>query len=143
MEPTSQRNLDESRAGGLFAEAAVTLALVLLAWLALDDITTDNSTGFKPEYRLLTVCGGWCLFVGTDLVRKGHRLLGAVSLVAVALAVWVASDGLGHKRDGGWSMFWPEYAVMLWAWLWFLFLGIRLIFLGRGRPGRTRRPGTG
>jgi hypothetical protein len=52
-------------------------------------------------------------------------------VVAVASAVWVASDGLGHKRDGGWSVFWPEYTVMLVTWLWFLALAIVLIALGR------------
>ena len=49
MESADRRHRDLSRAGIFFAEAVVTIALVVLAWLALDDITTDNSTGFKPE----------------------------------------------------------------------------------------------
>lgn len=114
-----------------FTEAAITIALVVLAWLALDDITTDNATVFKPEYRLLAGCGAWCLFIAYDLLRRGYRLLGATSVVAVASAAWVASDGLGHIRDGGWSVFWPEYTVMLLAWLWFLALAILLVALGR------------
>ena len=115
----------------MFAEAVVTIALVVVAWLALDDITTDNSAGFKPEYRLLAVCGAWCLFLAYDLLKRGYRRLGAISVVAVASAVWVAFDGLGHQRDGGWSVFWPEYTVMLVAWLWFLALAIVLVALGR------------
>jgi hypothetical protein len=115
----------------LFAESAVTIALVVLAWLALDDITTDNATGFEPEYRLLAACGAWCLFLTYDLLKRGYRRLGAVSVVAVASAAWVAFDGLGHKRDGGWSVFWPEYTVMLIAWLWFLTLAIVLVAFGR------------
>ncbi len=113
--------------------AAVTIALVVLAGAALDDITTDNSTGFTPEYTLLAICGVWCLFLAYDLLRRGYYLPGMISLVAVASAVWVASDGLGHKRDGGWSVFWPEYAVLLVAWLWFLVLAIGLIARFRHR----------
>ena len=131
MESAARSHRDVSRAGAFLAEAAVTIALVVLASFALDDITTDNSTGFKPEYRLLAVCGAWCLFLAYDLLKHGYRRLGATSVVAVAAAVWVASDGLGHKRDGGWSVFWPEYAVMLGAWLWFLALAIVLFALGR------------
>lgn len=127
---------DALRGSAFFARAAVTIVLVVLAWLALDDITTDNSTGFKPEYRLLAACAAWCLFLAYDLLKQGHGRLSATSIVALASAVWVASDGLGHKRDGGWSVFWPEYAVMLAAWLWFLALAVVLVVLG-GRAMRT------
>ena len=112
-------------------KSAVTIALVVLAWLALEDITTDNSTGFTPEYTLLTACGAWCLFLAYDLLKQGYRRLGTASMVALAAAVWVASDGIGHKRDGGWSIFWPEYTVMLVASLWFLALAIVLKALRR------------
>ena len=131
MESGARSHRDLHRAKALSAEAAVTVAVVALAWLALDDITTDNSTGFKPEYALLAACGAWCLFLAYDLRKQGHGRLGTTSMVAVAAAVWVAFDGLGHKRDGGWSVFWLEYAVMLVAWLWFLALAIVLIALGR------------
>ena len=131
MESATRSHWDSRQAKGLSAEAAVTIVLVVLAGLALDDITTDNSTGFKQEYTLLAVCGAWCLFLACDLLKQGYRRLGTISMVAVASAVWVASDGLGHKGDGGWSAFWPEYTVMLGAWLWFLALAIVLIALGR------------
>jgi hypothetical protein len=131
MESAARSHRDVSRARAFLAEAAVTIALVVLAWLAVDDITTDNSAGFKPEYRLLAACGAWCLFLAYDLTKHGYSRLGATSVIAVASAVWVASDGLGHKRDGGWSVFWPEYTVMLVAWLWFLALAIVLVALGR------------
>ena len=131
MESAALSPRDLRRARVLSAKAAVTIALVVLAWLALDDITTDNSTGFKPEYTLLAACGAWCLFLAYDLLKQGCGRLGTTSMVAVASAVWVASDGLGHGRDGGWSVFWAEYTVMLVAWLWFLALAIVLIALGR------------
>lgn len=131
MEFAAQSHRDLPRAGAFSARAPVTIGLVVLASLALDDITTDSSIGFRPEYTLLAACGAWCLFLAYDLLKQGYRGLGSTSMVAVALAVWVASDGLGHKRDGGWSVFWPEYTAMLVAWLWFLALAMVLIALGR------------
>lgn len=131
MESNAQGHRDLSRAGAFSARAAVTLSFVVLAWLALGDITTDNSIGFGPEYTWLALCGAWCLFLACDLLKQGHRRLGTTSMVVVALAVWVASDGLGHKRDGSWSVFWLEYSVMLVGWLWFLALATVLVALGR------------
>ena len=130
MEPAT-RSHQGSRPGVFFVQAAVTLVVVVFAWLALDDITTDDSTGFLPEYRLLAGAGAWCLFVAYTLLRKGWRAIGATSVVAVAAAAWVAFDGLGHIRDGGWSAFWADYSVMLAAWLWFLALSVILFALGR------------
>jgi len=131
MEPAGRDRRDAARSGVLFVQAIVTLAFAALARLALDDITTDNSTGFLPEYRLLVVAGVWYLVVAYKLFGEGWRVFGAASVIAVAAAVWVASDGLGHKRDGGWSVFWPEYSVMLAAWLWFLAMALVLFVLGR------------
>ncbi len=131
MEPATRSQQDTSGAGVFFVQATVTLVVLAFAWLALDDITTDNSTGFLPEYRLLAGAGAWCLFVAYTLLRKGRRAIGAASVVAVAAAASVALDGLGHKRDGGWSAFWLEYSVMLAPWLWFLVLSVILFALGR------------
>ncbi len=127
-----------SRGGVLFAQGAVTLVVLVLAWLALDDITTDNSTGFVPEYRFLLAAGVWCLFIGYSLLRRGSPVLGITSVVAVAAAALVASDGLGHVRDGGWSVFWPEYTVMLATWLWFLAVSVILLRLGLRTPPPAR-----
>jgi len=126
-----------SRTGVFVVQGAVTLVVVVLAWLALDDITTDNSTGFVPEYRLLAAAGAWGLFVAYTLLRKGQRAVAATSIVAVAAAAWVAVNGLGHVRDGGWSAFWPEYSVMLATWSWFVALSAILLVLGR----RGLKPG--
>jgi len=131
VESATRSHQDLPLAGAFFAQAAVTIALGVLAWLALEDITTDNSTGFTPEYTLLAACAAWCLFLAFDLLKRGYRLPGTVSVVAVAAAVWAAFDGLGHKRDGGWSEFWPEYTVVLVAWLWFSMLAMILAALGR------------
>ena len=132
----SRRDLDQAVA--FFAKAGVTTALIALASLALDDITTDNAVGFKPEYGLLAASGAWSLFLAYDLLKKGHRRLGVISVAAVASVIWVSLDGLGHKRDGGWGVFWPEYTVVLVALLWFLALGVVLVALGQ-RCRRRRR----
>ena len=66
----------------------LSLVLLVLAWLALDDITTDNATGrFVPEYSMLVVCGLWFTGVAAWLLIRRRVLLGIGSLVAVALAV--------------------------------------------------------
>jgi hypothetical protein len=126
-----------SRAGVFVAQGAITLVVVVLAWLALDDITRDNSAGFLPEYRLLAAAGIWGLVVAYTLLKRGQRIVAMTSVIAVAAAAWVAFDGLGHKRDGGWNAFWPEYSVMLATWLWFVALSVTLIALGR----RALKPG--
>jgi hypothetical protein len=64
------------------------MVLLVLVWLALDDITTDNATGaFIPEYSILVVCGIWFAGVAAWLLIHRRPLLGMTSLVAVALAV--------------------------------------------------------
>jgi hypothetical protein len=62
-------------------------------------------------------------------------LLAAISLFALLAAAWVASDGLGHVRDGGWSVFWPEYSVTVIAWLWFAVLAAALLGQAFRRAG--------
>jgi hypothetical protein len=119
----------------LAVEAALTLVAMLFALLALDDITTDNSTGFRPEYTLLAFAGAWLLVFVIQLWRKGRPLLAAISLFALLAAAWVASDGLGHVRDGGWSVFWPEYSVTVIAWLWFAVLAAALLGQAFRRAG--------
>jgi len=82
--------------------------------------------------------GVWCVFVASALLRRGSSVLGMTSLVAVAAAAVVASDGVGHIRDGGWSVFWPEYTVILATWLWFLALSVMLLAVGLRTPPPER-----
>jgi hypothetical protein len=133
MEPVVPRQRDLSRASVSVAQGAITLVVVVLASLALDDITTDNSAAFLPEYGMLAAAGAWGLFVAYTLLRTGHRFVGTMSMVAVGAAAWVAFDGLGHKRDGGWSAFWPEYSVMLTTWVWFIALSVPCLRSADGR----------
>jgi hypothetical protein len=73
----------------------ISIIALLCAWLALDDITTDNATEFNVEYSLLLICGVWFAGVSVWLLVRGRLVLGIVSLLAVALAV-VAFWSLPH-----------------------------------------------
>jgi len=68
----------------------ISIIVLLLAWLALDDITTDNATGpqaFSFEYWILVICGVWFAGVAVWFLARGRLVLGILSLLAVALAV--------------------------------------------------------
>lgn len=134
MDPVDPRQQDGPGAGVFASQGIITLVVAVLASLALDDITTDNATRFPLEYGILTVAGAWGLFVAYNLLRTGHRAVGTASVLAVGAAAWVAFDGLGHKRDGGWSTFWPEYSVMLSTWLWFIAVSVILLTLSKRAP---------
>ena len=138
-EPVVSRRQDHmARASSFRVAGAITLVVVTLAFLAFEDITTDESAAVLPEYGMLAVAGAWGLFVAYSLITAGHRFVGAISMVAVAAAVWVAYDGVGHKRDGGWSAFWREYSVLLTTWLWFVALSVILFASGRRGLKRVR-----
>jgi hypothetical protein len=99
------------------------LLLLVLAWLALDDITTDDSTGrFLPEYSLLVICGIWFTGLAGWLLARGRVLLGLGSLVAVALAV-VAFWSLPHHYAPLSVLNYLGYVPIAW----FLLLAIWLI----------------
>jgi len=66
---------------------AVSLIVMLLSWLALDDITTDNANQFPLEYPILVSAGIWFAALGVSLVAKRHSFVGVSSLVAVGLGV--------------------------------------------------------
>jgi hypothetical protein len=127
-QPTGTPTRAAAAVGSLAVEAFVTLVAALFALLALDDITTDNATtGFKPEYWLLALCGAWVLCFVVQLWRNHRRVPAMISLLLLGAAAWVSADGIGHKRDGGWNVFWPEYSVIVVAWLWFLAAAVILL----------------
>jgi hypothetical protein len=67
-------------------DAVITFAVVLLAVLALDDITTDTAPSFPLERTVLALCALWFLVVAWRLWRQGHRLFGLLSFGLVAIA---------------------------------------------------------
>jgi hypothetical protein len=99
----------------LLRDAAVTLATVLLAFAAFDDITTDTATTFMSEWVGLAVCGAWLLIVSWRLLGSGHRRLGSISVVALVAAV-----GAGSAIRPGTGPFQIEYLTTIAGLLWFL-----------------------
>jgi hypothetical protein len=66
---------------------AVSLIVLLLSWMALDDITTDNANEFPLEYTILVVAAMWFVALGVSLIAKRRVLAGISSLVAVGLGL--------------------------------------------------------
>lgn len=110
----------------LFANAAITVVVLLLVFAAFDDITTDNATTFHVEYVFLVGCAGWLLFAAWSLIRDGHRSLGSASLVALASALW-AQRVIGPDMAPGLR---PEHVVIVTAYLWFWALAGAMFWLG-------------
>ena len=111
------RHLSERSRRQLLRDAAVTLATVLLAFAAFDDITTDTATTFTFEWVGLAVCGVWLLMVSWRLLRSEHWWLGSVSIVALVAAV-----GAGSAIRPGTGPFQIEYLTTAAGLLWFLAL---------------------
>ena len=108
----------------LLRDAAVTLATVLLAVAAFDDITTDTATTFTFEWFGLAVCGVCLLIVSWRLLWSERRWLGSVSVVALVAAV-----GGGSSFTPGTDPFQVEYLTTIAGLLWFL--GLVAILTGQ------------
>ncbi len=99
----------------LLRDAAFTLATVLLAYAAFDDITTDRATTFTVEWVGLAMCGVWLLILSWRLLRGEHRWLGSVSVVALVAAV-----GAGSAIGPDTGPFQIEYLTTIAGLFWFL-----------------------
>ena len=105
----------EHGSGWLLRQAGITVAVVVLAVLALDDITTDTATAFPLERTALVGCGVWFLLLAWRLRQSGHRLLGVLSLAfltGAALAQPTVGPGIAPTHLG--------YLVTVSALAWFL-----------------------
>jgi hypothetical protein len=129
-------DLQRGRAVRLMIDAGVTLAVLMLAWAALDDITTDNSTDFTVEYIILSAAAMWLFALGVRLIRSGQAALGIASLVFLAGAVW------GQRRIGPGTIPSLKHSIaILAAFAWTL--GLTVTLFRRGwvlRPGRESGP---
>ena len=102
-------------------DAVVTFLVVGLALAALDDITTDTSTGnFLPERIMLAACAVWFAFVAARLIRERHRILGGLSLGVLALGAAV-QPGVGPGLAPTWFKYFA-YAATVGALGWFVVL---------------------
>jgi hypothetical protein len=117
---------DQKTAGILIRDGWLSFVVLLFAFAAFDDITTDNATSFRIEYTALALCAVWLGFVAVRLLRLGHRTLGIASLTVLAGAAW-GQSAIGRGISPG---FWPGYVVTTAAFLWFLALVIGLLVQG-------------
>ena len=117
------RRAEQSRRE-LLRDAALTLATVLLAVAAFDDITTDTATTFTFEWVGLALCGVWFVIVSWRLLRSEHRWLGAISAVAL-----VATVGAGSTIRPGTGPLQLAYLITIAGLLWFL--GLVAILTGQ------------
>jgi hypothetical protein len=120
----------ESGTALLRAAGIVSILLLVLAWLALDDITTDNATGaFIPEYSCLVVSGIWFAGLAVWLLVLRWLRLGAASVLALTLAV-LAFWSLPHH----YAPLSPVNYSGLISIAWFLVLAIWLVTRRAARP---------
>jgi len=80
---------------GAARDAAVTFLAVMLAFLALDDITTDRATSFMLERVALAGCAGWFLYVAWRFWQQGQRLPALLSFGLVAIGA-LANPAIGQ-----------------------------------------------
>jgi hypothetical protein len=112
--------------GRFIRDGLLSFVVLLLAFAAFDDITTDKATSFRVEYTVLATCAVWFGSLAVRLLRLGYRTFGMVSLAALAGALWGQSAMHPDITPG----FWPGYLVTIGAFLWFLALAISLLVLG-------------
>ena len=101
----------------LLRDALVTVAAVLLAFAAFDDITTGTDTNFTFEWAGLAVCAGALLSVCWRLVRREQWWLASISGVVLTGAV-----GAGALVRPGVHAFRIEYLMIVAGYFWFLVL---------------------
>ena len=126
--------------GVRMAQGVITLGMVVLAFLAFlafDDITTDNATSFTFEYAFLLVIAIWSLILGVSLVAMKHFFAGGVSVLVLAAGVW-GQRSVGPGTIPSWE---PGYVATVAAHAWFLALALWLLVSGLmpGRRGSARR----
>jgi hypothetical protein len=118
----------------LLRDAALTFVAVLLAFAAFDDITTGREPDFTTEYVVVLACAGVLLLVSIRLLRSAHQVLGGISLLALAGALW-SQRAVGPGLVPGLR---AEYVVAASALLWFAALSLILLVLGwRAHPDRV------
>jgi hypothetical protein len=126
-------DIRRSHAVSLLRDGAVSFAALLVSFAAFDDIPTGL------EANLSLVFGAWlatavCLFFVTfRLIRASRHVLGAMSLVALAGALW-GQGGIGPGITPG---PWPAYIVTASAFVWFTAVASVLLISGwRAHPDR-------
>ena len=117
-------------------DGVVTLIAVALAFMAFDDITTDNDTNFVLERAMLIASACWFAWVSWRLVRHGRRTLGEISLCVAILAAF-AQQTIGAGIVPG---LWTGWVISVLGLVWFAILGGVLMWQNRAAtPSRASR----
>jgi hypothetical protein len=104
-------------------EGLISLAAVVMAFGALDDITTDIARTFLVERMVLAACGGWFVFIAFRLWQQRRRLLAVVSLGMVGCAAW-AQPFIGRGAGAFW------YLATIAGLVWFVGISLFLMWCG-------------
>jgi hypothetical protein len=110
-------------------KAILTIAAVLLAYAAFDDITTDHDTNFVFERAMVALCVGWLAWVTWQCIAERRRALSLVSVVLLAGAV-LAQPRVVQGPQGSVAAYLVTLACLVW------FLGVAVWLAVRAR--RTR-----
>ena len=98
---------------------------------------------FRLSTHILVASAVWLLFIAVRLMRHGHGLLGGISLLALASAVWgqraVGPGVVWGQRAAGFK---PEYVAVMTAYGWFCALSLAMLWRAwREGSGRVRQNG--
>jgi hypothetical protein len=116
---------------GFLRDAAITIAAVVVAFLALNDITADRAPNFYGERIALIVCALWFVTAGRRMSRYGSRSLGSLS-IAIASSAAVAQFAIGPGTVPALQI---SYVLTLLGLGWFTLLSAVLLWLSwRVRP---------
>jgi hypothetical protein len=82
-----QRDKNQNRQT-LLRDGLISFGVVLLAFGAVDDITTDNAPTFLVERIALVCAGAWFVFLAFRLWQGHLRLVAVISVAMIGLAAW-------------------------------------------------------
>jgi hypothetical protein len=88
-------------------DGLVTVAAVVLSYLASDDITTDNATLFRIEYACLILFAGWIVILIARLARRGHGVFAGVCSGLLLAILW-GQLMIGSGTKASWQF---EYLI--------------------------------
>ena len=121
-------------------DGVVTAGAVVLAFLAFDDITTDNATSFRFEYTCLVACAGWVILLAARLARRGHRVLAGLTGALLLAVVW-GQRKIGPGVRASWQ---PEYVIATAAVFGIMLAACYLVVIGlRSMSVSSHQPGPG
>ncbi len=106
-------------------DGLMTLAAVVLAFLAFDDITTDHATSFRMEYTCLLACAVWGVVLIVRLARRARSVLAGVCTALLLALLW-GQQGIGPGTRPGWQ---AEYVIATAAMAGFLLSAVYLLTL--------------